>query len=130
LTILLKRVYEPAATVDGYRVLVERLWPRGVSKERAALDRWVKDAGASDDLRKWFGHDPEKWEEFRSRYFTEIRKRPEVIAELEEIIRENPVVTFLFAAHDEEHNNAVALRQFMNAEITGDGRFRGPLKYS
>lgn len=117
MTILLKRVYEPATTGDGYRILVERLWPRGLTKERAALDRWMKDAGASDGLRKWFGHDPEKWEEFRSRYFREIRKRPEIIEDLEEIIRENPVVTFLFAAHDEDHNNAVALRQFMNAEL-------------
>ena len=117
MTILQKRVYEPAATGDGYRVLVERLWPRGLTKERAALDRWMKDAGASNGLRKWFGHDPEKWEEFRSRYFREIRKRPEIIAELEEIVSENPVVTFLFAAHDEEHNNAVALRQFMNAGL-------------
>ncbi|WP_440950233.1 DUF488 domain-containing protein [Methanosphaerula subterraneus] len=119
MTILLKRVYEPAAADDGYRVLVERLWPRGLSRERARLDRWVKDAGASDELRKWFGHDPERWEEFRSRYFVEIQGRPAIIRELEEIIHENPVVTFLFAAHDEEHNNAVALREFMNAELKG-----------
>jgi uncharacterized protein YeaO (DUF488 family) len=117
MTIYLKRAYEPPAPGDGYRVLVERLWPRGLTKERAKLDRWEKDAGASDTLRKWFDHDPEKWEEFRSRYFREIRKRPEVIQELEEILRENPVVTFLFAAHDVERNNAVALREFMNAEL-------------
>jgi uncharacterized protein YeaO (DUF488 family) len=117
MTIHLKRAYGPPEPGDGYRVLVERLWPRGLTKEKAKLDRWVKDAGASDALRKWFGHDPEKWEEFRGRYFREIRKRPEVVQELEEIIRENPVVTFLFAAHDEEHNNAVALREFMNAEL-------------
>jgi uncharacterized protein YeaO (DUF488 family) len=114
-------VYDPPTPEDGYRVLVERLWPRGLSKERARLDRWEKDAGASDELRKWFGHVPEKWVEFRSRYFLEIQERPETIRELEEIIRENPVVTFLFAAHDTEHNNAVALREFMNAESEGHG---------
>lgn len=88
MTILVKQVYEPAAAGDGYRVLVERLWPRGLSRERARLDRWVKDAGASDELRKWFGHVPERWEEFRSRYFGEIRGRPEIIRELEEIIHD------------------------------------------
>jgi len=113
MTIVLKRVYEPPAAGDGYRVLVERLWPRGLSKERARLDLWLKDAGASDELRKWFGHDPGKWEEFRSRYFVEIRNRPEVIRELKDITATNPAVTFLFAAHDEEHNNARALKEFL-----------------
>ena len=119
LTILLKRVYGPAAPGDGYRILVERLWPRGVSKERAGLDLWLKEAGASDGLRKWFGHDPEKWEEFRFRYFAELRARPDVLRQLREIIAGHAVVTFLYAAHDEEHNNAVALREFLLHEPAG-----------
>lgn len=113
MTILLKRAYEPAAEEDGYRVLVERLWPRGISKERAHVDLWLKDAGASTELRRWFGHDPEKWKEFRRKYFDELRSRPEVLEEVREVLRTHDVVTFLFAAHDEEHNNAVALREFL-----------------
>jgi uncharacterized protein YeaO (DUF488 family) len=111
--IKLKRVYEPAADGDGYRVLVERLWPRGVSKERAHVDLWMKDAGASRELRVWFGHDPAKWEDFRMRYFEEIRKRPEVIRELDKILARKKTVTFLFAAHDVLHNNAEALKEFL-----------------
>ncbi len=106
--------YEPSGEGDGFRILVERLWPRGLSKERAKIDRWVKDAGASTELRKWFGHDPAKWEEFRNRYFAEIGSRPEIVREIREIVHLHPVVTFLYAAHDTEHNNAVALREFMN----------------
>jgi uncharacterized protein YeaO (DUF488 family) len=113
MTIQLKRVYEQPGNADGYRILVERLWPRGLSKERAAVDLWMKEAGASPRLRTWFGHDPVKWEEFRRKYFEEIRSRPAVIHELEEAIRSHGTVTFLFAAHDAEHNNAVALREFL-----------------
>lgn len=116
MTILLKRVYEPSSPSDGFRVLVERLWPRGLSKERAKIDLWVKDAGASPELRVWFGHDPRKWQEFRNRYFDEIRKRPEVSDQLRSLIRSHHTVTFLFAAHDTEHNNAVALRDFLDQE--------------
>src|SRR5512133_1747557 len=104
MTILLKRVYEPSSPSDGFRVLVERLWPRGLSKERAEIDLWVKDAGASPELRVWFGHDPRKWKEFRNRYFEEIRTRPEVLDQLRSLIRSHHTVTFLFAAHDTEHN--------------------------
>lgn len=116
MTILLKRVYEPSSPSDGFRVLVERLWPRGLSKERAKIDLWVKDAGASPELRVWFSHDPRKWQEFRNRYFGEIRKRPEVSDQLRSLIRSHHTVTFLFAAHDAEHNNAVALRDFLDQE--------------
>ncbi len=121
MTIRLKRVYELPSSEDGYRVLVERLWPRGMSKERAKIDLWVRDAGASTALRKWFGHDPQKWEEFRRRYMDEISKRPDVVKQLLDLVRENAVVTFLFSAHDEEHNNAVALKEFleMNEERQG-----------
>jgi uncharacterized protein YeaO (DUF488 family) len=113
--IRLKRVYDPPAEEDGSRVLVERLWPRGISKEHARIDLWLKDAGASPELRTWFGHDPGKWEEFRRRYFAEMRERKEVVKTLRELIRKKGTVTFVFAAHDREHNNAVALRDFLEA---------------
>jgi uncharacterized protein YeaO (DUF488 family) len=111
--IQLKRVYDPPDAEDGYRILVERLWPRGISKEQAKVDLWLKDAGASTALRIWFGHDPAKWVEFRQKYFKEIRTRPDVIAQLREALRSHERVTFLFAAHDTEHNNALALKEFL-----------------
>jgi len=114
--IKLKRVYEPPDGADGYRILVERLWPRGISKEAAKADLWLKDAGASPGLRTWFGHDPLKWEEFRRKYFEEIRSRPAVVRELADAIRRHGTVTFLFAAHDAEHNNAVALKEFLEQD--------------
>ena len=112
----LKRAYEPAAAEDGYRVLVERLWPRGLSKERVRVDRWIKEAGASTELRRWFGHDPARWEEFRRRYADEVRARPDVLEELRDVLREHRTVTFLFAARDEEHNNAVALKELLERD--------------
>ena len=117
--IKLKRVYEPPADEDGFRVLVERLWPRGVSKDRARVDLWIKDAGASPELRSWFGHDPGKWEEFRQKYFDEIRQRPMVVDLLRKTISEKETVTFVFAARDEHHNNAVALKEFLESEGIG-----------
>ncbi len=114
--IRLKRVYEPPDAADGYRILVERLWPRGLSKEHAQLDRWLKDAGASNELRTWYGHDPEKWEEFRRKYIEEMRARPAVIRELRDAIRTHDTVTFLYAAHDTAHNNALALKEFLEKE--------------
>lgn len=114
--IRLKRAYEPAAAEDGYRVLVERLWPRGLSKERVRVDRWIKEAGASTELRRWFGHDPARWEEFRRRYADEVRARPDVLEELRDVLREHRTVTFLFAARDEEHNNAVALKELLERD--------------
>jgi uncharacterized protein YeaO (DUF488 family) len=116
MNIRLKRVYAPAEEEDGYRVLVDRLWPRGVSKEKAQVDLWLRDAGVGTSLRRWFGHDPARWDEFRHRYFAELRKRPEVLEELRGVLRTHPVVTFLYAARDEEHNNAVALREFVEDE--------------
>ncbi len=113
MAIRLKRVYETPSEKDGFRVLVERLWPRGISRERARVDQWIKEAGASTELRKWFGHDPDKWEEFQRKYFDEIRERADVLQALRDILRSHKVVTFLFAAHDEEHNNAVALKEFL-----------------
>jgi uncharacterized protein YeaO (DUF488 family) len=108
----LKRAYEPATRGDGLRILVDRLWPRGVSKADAALDRWEKDVSPSTALRKWFGHDPARWQEFRSRYAAEVRQHPELLSRLRSLARKSPV-TLVYSAHDEVHNDAVVLRDLM-----------------
>jgi len=112
--IRLKRAYEPSKKDDGFRVLVDRLWPRGVSKSSARIDLWLKEIAPSAALRKWFGHDPLKWDAFRARYFRELQKNPEAVAQLNEIIRNGPV-TLLFAAKDQEHNNVVALKEYLES---------------
>ena len=111
--ILTRRIYKPAVPADGCRVLVERLWPRGTSRERAHVDLRVKDAGASTKLRKRFGHDPMKCDEFRLRYFDEIRGRPDIVDTLRNVTRDHAVVSLLFSASDEERNNAVALKEYL-----------------
>jgi uncharacterized protein YeaO (DUF488 family) len=104
----LKRAYDPASPTDGYRVLIDRLWPRGVSREQAKLDRWEKDLAPSAKLRQWFGHDPERFEEFRERYIEELRgQRPRLTA-LQRRAREG-TLTLVYSAHDTEHNDAVVL---------------------
>jgi uncharacterized protein YeaO (DUF488 family) len=110
--IQLKRTYEPASRGDGRRILVERLWPRGVKKESLKHDAWVKDVAPSTELRKWFGHRTERWEEFRRRYEDELSKRPERLAPLLEAAASGPV-TLLYSAHDELHNSAVVLREVL-----------------
>lgn len=114
--IRLKRIYAPAAEHDGFRVLVDRLWPRGVSKARAALTLWCKDAAPSTELRRWFGHDPDHWAEFRDRYREELRANSVALAPLRDLIRQGPV-TLLYAARDERHNEAVVLREFLVDEV-------------
>src|SRR4051794_37000781 len=106
----LKRVYEPAASDDGVRVLVDRLWPRGLRKADGAIDRWMKDIAPSTELRRWFGHDPERWQEFRRRYTRELQQQAVAVQELQELARSGPV-TLVFAAHDEAHNHAIVLRE-------------------
>lgn len=108
----LKRAYEPASRSDGMRVLIDRLWPRGVKKEEAKIDEWMKDIAPSTTLRKWFGHDPARWPEFQRRYEAEVKKHPEQLERLRELAREGPL-TLVFSAHDEEHNDAVVLRQLL-----------------
>jgi uncharacterized protein YeaO (DUF488 family) len=108
----LKRAYEPAAENDGLRILVDRLWPRGVSKAEAALDRWEKDISPSTALRKWFGHDPARWQEFRRRYAEEVRQHPEPLGRLRALARKHPI-TLVYSAHDEVHNDAVVLRDLV-----------------
>ncbi len=110
--IKLKRVYEEASREDGYRVLVERLWPRGLKKEQVAMDLWLKEVAPSPELRTWFGHDPAKWEEFKRRYRDELKEKREQINLLQQKIREG-TVTFVYAAHDEQHNAALALKEFL-----------------
>lgn len=112
MSVRLKRVYENAANADGYRVLVDRIWPRGVSKDAARLNAWRKELAPSSELRKWFGHDPQKWEDFKKRYFRELDDHPEDVEDLAKLARERRV-TLLFGAKDEEHNNAVALREYL-----------------
>lgn len=112
LTIQLKGAREDAARSDGYRILVDRVWPRGVSKERLQLDDWAKDVAPSTELRKWFNHDRKKWEEFRQRYFRELDDRPEAIGGLIERARRQ-TVTLVFGARDTRFNNAVALKEYL-----------------
>lgn len=114
--IKLKRAYDPAASADGMRVLVERLWPRGVRKTRLKLNRWLKDVAPSTELRQWFGHDPKKWPEFRRRYFAELRAHPAAWQPLLTAGRRGRV-TFVYAARDEKRNGAVALKAFLDRRL-------------
>ena len=108
----LKRAYGKPDKQDGFRVLVERLWPRGLKKEAAALDLWLKDIAPSPELRRWFGHDPAKWEEFCRRYWIELAERPTAVKVLQEKLREGNV-TLVYGSRDQEHNAAVALKKFL-----------------
>jgi uncharacterized protein YeaO (DUF488 family) len=110
--IQLKRVYSPVEEDDGVRVLVDRVWPRGISKAKLQADIWLKDAAPSTELRKWFGHDQTKWQEFKERYFAELKDKPEAVNKLLELGKEQQV-TLLFAAKDYEYNHAVALREHL-----------------
>lgn len=108
----LKRAYEAAASDDGVRILVDRLWPRGVSKADAALDDWMKDIAPSTELRKWFGHDPERWAEFQHRYRTELRQHAEALDRIRALAGTR-TVTLVYSAHDEQHNDAVVLKEVL-----------------
>jgi len=110
--IRVKRAYEPASSDDGLRVLVDRLWPRGLSKEKAAIDVWLKEIAPSTDLRRWFGHDPARWAEFCDRYFAELAAMEEPVRFLRQKAAEG-TVTLLYGARDAAHNNAVALKRYL-----------------
>jgi uncharacterized protein YeaO (DUF488 family) len=116
----LKRAYERPAADDGVRILIDRLWPRGVSKADAAIDQWVKDVAPSTALRKWFGHDPARWQDFRRRYAGELRQHPEQLARLRALAKQGPI-TLVFSARDERHNDAVALRGVLLGTTTNPG---------
>lgn len=111
MSIAVKRVYEAAHPDDGMRVLVDRVWPRGVKKEDARIDLWLKDVAPSTELRKWFGHDPDKWDEFQARYSAELEGN-EALAELRKLSRKGRL-TLVYGARDEKHNNAQALRRLI-----------------
>ena len=111
MTVNLKRAYDPPARTDGKRILIDRLWPRGVSKARARIDLWLKDVAPSTELRKWFGHDPEKWPDFRKRYRAELKGNP-ALAELKALARQGSI-TLVYSARDELHNDAVVLKAIL-----------------
>ena len=112
----LKRAYEKAAPEDGVRFLVERLWPRGVKKTDLRIDGWLKDVAPSDGLRRWFAHDPKKWPEFRRRYFAELDSHPEAWEPIHSAARHGRI-TLVYSAHDTEHNNAAALKEYLQARM-------------
>ena len=118
--IKLKRAYEPAGRTDGARFLIERLWPRGVKKESLPIRGWLKDVAPSAELRKWFSHDPERWKEFRRRYFAELRKQTEALKPLLDATQRG-TVTLIYSSHDQEHNNAVALKDYLESKSAGRG---------
>jgi uncharacterized protein YeaO (DUF488 family) len=109
----MKRIYEETSEEDGFRILVDRLWPRGLSKDKARVDLWLKDVAPSDDLRKWFSHDLQKWLELKKRYQTELQQKHELVHKIKQEEKENGTVTLLYSAKDEEHNQAVALLTFL-----------------
>lgn len=110
--IKLKRVYDPASKEDGTRLLVERLWPRGVKKTELKIDAWLKEVAPSTDLRKWFSHDPAKWTEFQKKYLAELKKNPEAYQPILEALKHG-TVTLIYSSHDTEHNNAVCLKRYL-----------------
>ncbi|MCA9471684.1 MAG: DUF488 family protein [Nitrospirales bacterium] len=110
--IVLKRVYKAPAKEDGLRVLVERLWPRGISKEKAQIDLWLKEAAPSKELRTWFGHDPDKWKAFKNRYFQELKHHSSILEDMRQKVKTQRV-TFVFASKEERYNNAVALKEYL-----------------
>ena len=116
--IQLKRVYDPSGSADGIRFLIERLWPRGIKKTSLRLNAWLKEAGPSHELRKWFSHDPKKWNEFRRRYFRELSRNADALKPLVKAARRRRV-TLLFSSYDTEHNNAVALKKYLEFKMRG-----------
>ena len=112
--VTVKRVYEPSAKSDGQRVLVDRIWPRGIRKEELQDVVWLKEVAPSTELRRWFGHKPERWTEFRKRYWSELDKMPEFAAKVSDLVKKGHV-TLLYSARDSEHNQAVALRDYLQS---------------
>lgn len=113
MNIQIKRIYDAPSPADGFRILVDRLWPRGVSKEKAATDLWLKEIAPTNDLRHWFNHEEDKWPEFQKRYLEELRANPEAVREFGDKTQGQSTVTLLYGAKDEQHNQAVVLRDFL-----------------
>jgi Uncharacterized conserved protein len=114
--IKVKRIYDAPLKDDGYRILVDRLWPRGLKKENAVVDLWLKEIAPTTALRKWFNHEPEKWQEFKKRYFEELATN-HFVGDVLKVYKNNPIVTLLFAAHDQNYNHALVLKSFLEKEI-------------
>ena len=118
----LKRAYDEPTKSDGLRILVERLWPRGLRKADAAIDVWLKEIAPSTELRQWYAHDIDRWPEFKKRYEAELRENSRAVRQLQEYCKDHPTVTFVYAAHDDEHNSAIVLRHFMGRRVRSTAR--------
>jgi uncharacterized protein YeaO (DUF488 family) len=116
-SIRLKRAYDEYSQEDGYRVLVDRLWPRGISKEKLHIDDWLKEIAPSNELRKWYGHDPEKWDQFKQRYYKELKDKEQLIQGLLQRIEAGPI-TLVYSTKETEYNNAVALKEYLLSQIS------------
>lgn len=116
MVIAIKRIYEKPSTEDGHRILVDRIWPRGISKETAQIDEWLKDIAPSNELRKWFNHDPHKWDEFKTRYFTELNDKKKQLENIHSTAKQHHI-TFVYSAKNEEFNNAVALKEYIEKQM-------------
>jgi uncharacterized protein YeaO (DUF488 family) len=116
MSLTIKRIYEPAAPKDGFRILIDRIWPRGLSKASASVDLWLKTLAPSTELRQWFGHDPEKWVQFRQRYFAELDGQAEAVDKVLKMAKRRRV-TLLYGAKDTLHNNAVALMEYLDRGV-------------
>lgn len=114
--IKIKRIYEKSSKDNGFRILVDRLWPRGMSKSRAAIGLWLRDIAPSDELRKWFSHEPEKWDEFVEKYRKELQEKGELLKIIKKAEEENGTVTLVYSAKDVDHNNAVALSSYLRSK--------------
>lgn len=112
MVIYIKRAYDPPAREDGFRILVDRLWPRGIAKDTAKIGLWLKEIAPSNELRKWFGHDPKRWEGFKSRYFQELDNLSDAVGQLASLAKESPI-TLVFGARDENMNNAAVLKEYI-----------------
>lgn len=112
--IKIKRIYEKSSDSDGYRILVDRLWPRGLTKEKANIDIWLKEIAPSTELRKWFAHDPKKWKSFKEKYKKELKNNSDLISKIKQLEKDEGVITLLYAAKDEEHNEAVVLKSIFH----------------
>jgi uncharacterized protein YeaO (DUF488 family) len=108
-----KRIYEAPEKADGFRVLVDRLWPRGISKEKSAVGLWLKEIAPSDGLRKWFAHDPARWPEFKKKYREELKEHQKILKQIRDLEKGHGTITLVYAAKDEEHNNAIALKEII-----------------
>ena len=127
--IKLKRAYEKHGRDDGHRILVERLWPRGLTKRQAKIDLWLKDVAPSTELRRWFGHDPDKWNEFRQRYQKELKQKDQLIKLLRRKAKAG-TITLIYAARDEEHNGALVLQRFLQKRLTGISKSKAAMAQS